>query len=89
MNKKNFTTAERLRKAIITLHKEEPNAVLKINYRAALALDKIAQQERQITVVLEKGERGKQKKSKVVQVAYDGEIHNFGNGKKKFFFILE
>lgn len=89
MNKRNFTTTEELRKAIIALHKEQPDAVLKINYRAAIALDEIAQQERQTTVVLEKGERGKQKKSKVLQVAYDGEMHEFGNGKKKFFFILE
>lgn len=85
--KQNFATVEKLREAIITLHKQQPNAVVLVNPNVVDEFDKIAQEERQtVLMVMKKGRR-----QKVEAIAYEGELHYFeeSDSKKRFLFYLQ
>lgn len=85
--KKNFSTVDGLRNAIINVHKEQPNAVVLIKDSDVIALDELAKRECQTVVVVEKAAR----RERVLAVEYDGELHYFekSNSKKRFLFHLQ
>lgn len=91
MKKRNFATVEELRKAIIRLHKEQPDAIVLIKHSDAVELEKIAQKERQTVAVLDPNE--KRDRLKVLAIVYeDGQIHYFenkGKKKKRFLFLIQ
>lgn len=90
MKKKNFMSVDKLRDEIVTIHKEEPNALVQINHNAAIALDAMAKKERQTVAVLDVQES--KRRVKVLSIAYDGKVHEFeedGKNKKRYIFILQ
>ncbi len=90
MKKKNFIAVDKLRNEIVAIHKEQPNAIVQINHRAATALDAIAQKERQTVAVLDAQES--KRRVKVLSITYDGKVHDFeegGKNKKRYIFILQ
>lgn len=90
MKKKNFMSVDKLRDEIVTIHKEEPNALVQINHSAAIALDAMAKKERQTVAVLDVQES--KRRVKVLSIAYDGKVHEFeedGKNKKRYIFILQ
>lgn len=79
MIKKNFTTVEKLRNAIVEQHKKEPNVVILINNNVVIELERT-------TRVLTK-ENGR--RVRLLAIEYEGELLYFNDSKKKILFLLQ